>query len=92
MKTTTNTEMVDRAARAEKARGTAWEAIYTKPAPPEPRVMTKEELAAERNRVANRERARAKRAGKKAERHSLHSLSSRTGAMSDNKQYANWTI
>lgn len=88
-----NTAMDDRAARAEKARGTAWEAIYTKSSTPEPRVMTKEELAAERNRIANRERAREKSANKKkAERHSLHSLSKRTGAMRDNKQYANWTI
>lgn len=93
MKTTINTEMDDRAARAEKARGGPFEIIYTKPAQPEPPALTKEQLAIERNRIASRERSREKRAEKpKAERHSLHSLSKRTGAMIETKQYENWTV
>lgn len=77
---------------ADRARGTAFEILYTKPATV-PRELTKEEIAIERNRAANRERARAKRANKpQADRHNLHALSTRTGAMRDNKQYARWTI
>lgn len=77
-----------------RAKGTAFEILYTRPAPaPAVRELTKQELAAERNRTQNRERARAKRANKKAAaRSELHSLSKRTGALRDNKQFANWTI
>lgn len=86
MKTTTNT-------LADRAKGTAFEVLYARPAEPAPRELTKQELAAERNRTMNRERARAKRAQKQQpERHNLHSLSNRTEAMRDNNQYAGWTI
>lgn len=82
---------------ADRARGTAFEILYSRPASPQPPELSKEELAVERNRTLNRERARAKRAmqveqQQQKERHNLHSLSSRTGVMRDNKQYANWTI
>lgn len=83
-----------RAARAEKARGTPFEALYApRPLEPAPRELTKAEIAYEHNRTMNRERARAKRAQKEfTARNNLHSLSKRTGVMRDNKQYANWTI
>ena len=68
--------MTEREQLAAKAKGTAFEILYTVKAPPQP--LTKAEIARERGRLQSA-RANAIRAAKNK-------------AMSDNKQKANWTI
>ena len=68
--------MTEREQLAAKAKGTAFEILYTVKAPPQP--LTKAEIARERGRLQSA-RANAIRAAKNK-------------AMADKKQKANWTI
>ena len=83
---------------ADRAKGTAFEILYTRtPTSPAQDMTTKERAAekalADNKKAYQRAKARREAAAKPApERNSLHSLSKRTGAMRDNKQYARWTI